>query len=65
MEIRKQIIISPVFKPQTIHKTLPTASDMRNITEQAIAASEERLRALVTATSDVIYSLSADWLVMR
>src|ERR1700743_1329714 len=33
--------------------------------EQAIAANEERLRALVTATSDVIYSLSADWSIMR
>ena len=33
--------------------------------EQEIAASEARLRALVTATSDVIYSLSADWRVMR
>lgn len=31
---------------------------------QAIAASEERLRALVTATSDVIYRLSADWTIM-
>ncbi len=30
----------------------------------AIAASEERFRALVTATSDVIYGLSADWSVM-
>ncbi|MDN3583464.1 PAS domain S-box protein [Mucilaginibacter flavus] len=32
---------------------------------RAIAADEERLRALVTATSDVIYSLSPDWEVMR
>jgi PAS domain S-box-containing protein len=38
---------------------------MTNINEQAIAASEQRLRALVTATSDVIYSMSADWRVMR
>jgi PAS domain S-box-containing protein len=38
---------------------------MPHLNEQAIAASEERLRALVTATSDVIYSLSADWRVMR
>lgn len=29
-----------------------------------VAASEARFRALVTATSDVIYSLSADWEVM-
>jgi PAS domain S-box-containing protein len=32
---------------------------------RAITASEERFRALVTATSDVVYSLSADWEVMR
>ncbi|WCT10321.1 PAS domain S-box protein [Mucilaginibacter jinjuensis] len=32
---------------------------------RAVAADEQRLRALVTATSDVIYSLSADWEVMR
>lgn len=38
---------------------------MHNLSEQAIAASEERLRALITATCDVIYSLSADWKVMR
>ena len=40
-------------------------SDMYNLNKQATAASEERLRALVAATSDVIYSLSADWEVMR
>lgn len=33
--------------------------------KKAITASEQRLRALVTATSDVVYSLSADWEVMR
>lgn len=32
---------------------------------RAIIASEERLRALITASSDVIYSLSPDWEVMR
>jgi PAS domain S-box-containing protein len=32
---------------------------------QAITASAERLQALVRASSDVIYSLSADWEVMR
>lgn len=30
-----------------------------------LSASEQRFRALVTATSDVVYSLSADWEVMR
>lgn len=32
---------------------------------QAVSASEQRLRALVVATSDVIYSVSADWEVMH
>lgn len=38
----------------------------RQVSERrALSASEERLRALVTASSDVIYSLSADWEIMR
>src|ERR1700761_6554310 len=32
--------------------------------EQAVAASEQRFRALVTATSDIIYRMSPDWQVM-
>lgn len=32
---------------------------------RTVSDSEKRLRALVTATSDVIYSLSADWEVMQ
>ncbi|WP_179414291.1 PAS domain S-box protein [Mucilaginibacter sp. E4BP6] len=40
-------------------------ADNSNLNELKIAASEQRFRALVTATSDVIYSLSADWEVMR
>jgi two-component system sensor histidine kinase VicK len=31
----------------------------------AVAASEARLRALVTASSDIIYSMSPDWKVMQ
>lgn len=34
-------------------------------TEEALRTSEERFRALTTATSDVIYNMSADWAVMR
>ncbi|WP_461450658.1 PAS domain S-box protein [Mucilaginibacter sp.] len=41
-----------------------TPADNSSLNEQKIAASDERFRALVTATSDVIYSLSADWSVM-
>lgn len=33
--------------------------------KQAVAASEERFKALVTATSDSIYSMSPDWSEMR
>ncbi|WP_158798832.1 PAS domain S-box protein [Pedobacter sp. L105] len=42
-------------------------TDFSNIptsNEKTAAASEARFRALVTATSDVIYGLSADWQVM-
>ena len=44
---------------------MTTLPQKTNLHDQAIAASEERLSALVTATADVIYSLSADWVVMR
>jgi len=40
-------------------------SDNSNLNEQKIAASEERFRALVTATSDIVYSMSPDWRVMQ
>ncbi len=40
-------------------------SDDPLFNKQTVAANEERFRALVTATSDIIYSLSADWKVMR
>lgn len=33
--------------------------------EEALRAGEERLRALVTASSDVVYRMSADWTEMR
>lgn len=45
----------PVFMTQTPRSIL---------NEQAVAASEQRFRALVTATSDIIYRMSPDWLVM-
>jgi PAS domain S-box-containing protein len=37
----------------------------RKRAEQALAMSEERFRALVMATSDVVYRMSPDWSVMR
>ena len=38
---------------------------MRREADQSIRASEERFRALVSATSDVIYRMSPDWTEMR
>ena len=38
---------------------------MRREAGESIRASEERFRALVSATSDVIYQMSADWTEMR
>ncbi len=40
-------------------------ADNSNSTAQTVATNDERFRALITATNDVIYSLSADWSVMR
>src|SRR4051812_14964356 len=40
-------------------------SDNQVPNKQLIAANEDRFKALVAATSDVIYSLSADWRIMR
>ncbi|MET0231559.1 MAG: HWE histidine kinase domain-containing protein [Rhodanobacteraceae bacterium] len=39
--------------------------ELRQKTDAALRASEERLRALVNASSDVVYSMSADWTEMR
>ncbi len=38
---------------------------LRRESEQAIRQSEERLRALISATSDVVYRMSPDWTEMR
>jgi PAS domain S-box-containing protein len=38
---------------------------VRKIAEEALKESEERFRAYVTASSDMIYCMNADWSVMR
>ncbi|MGM9475557.1 ATP-binding protein [Pedobacter sp. GSP4] len=40
-------------------------SDQPNFTEETVIASEQRFRALVTATSDIIYRMSPNWQEMR
>ena len=40
-------------------------SRLRRETEQALRESEERFRALVTASADVVYRMSPDWSEMR
>jgi PAS domain S-box-containing protein len=50
---------------QFFSDTMTTPSEKYILTNQAVTANEQRFRALVTATSDIIYSLSADWRVMR
>ena len=37
----------------------------RQLSREALRASEERHRALVTASSDVVFQMSADWTVMQ
>jgi len=44
---------------------MTSTPDQRSSNEIKVAASEARFRALVTATTDVIYSVSADWKVMH
>lgn len=44
---------------------MTNSSNKPPLKEQGVSASEDRFRALITATSDIIYSLSADWRVMR
>jgi PAS domain S-box-containing protein len=61
-------IFVPVLGPEGDVEAI--AGTTRDITERAIAEdalrrSEERLRAFVSATSDVVYRMSADWSEVR
>jgi PAS domain S-box-containing protein len=40
-------------------------AESRQLSREALRASEERHRALVTASSDVVFQMSADWTVMQ
>jgi len=42
-----------------------SATEDKYISKKAIAANEERFRALITATSDIVYIMSADWREMK
>lgn len=42
-----------------------SVNDDKHPNKKAIAANEERFRALVNATSDIVYIMSADWREMK
>ncbi|MBE0595723.1 MAG: response regulator [Desulfuromonadales bacterium] len=70
-ELEKRIYdlhFNPVWDAQG--RQIAAAHILRNVTEQvrmqqALAESEERFRALVTASSDVVYRMAPDWSEMR
>lgn len=66
--INVSLSLSPVF--DISGKVTAISAITRDITgskkaEEALSKSEERFRALVTASSDVIYRMSPDWRVMN
>jgi PAS domain S-box-containing protein len=63
-----EYIFVPVFgEDGTIQAVAGSTRDIteRKRFEESLRTSEQRYRALVTATSDVIYSLTGDWTVMH
>jgi len=63
-----EYIFTPVFgaggKIEGVAGSTRDITDRKSM-EEALRASEGRHRALVTATSDVVYRMSADWLEMQ
>lgn len=53
-------VLNPAGKAEAIAGTTRDVTDRVNI-EEALKQSEERLRAFVRATSDVVYRMNGDW----
>lgn len=63
-----EYIFVPVFGPDgSIEAVAGSTRDItdRKLSEEALRRSEQRYRAIVTATSDVVYRMSADWVQMQ
>ena len=48
-----------------VHLAITSDISQRKLAEELLRTSEERFRALVTASSDVVYRMSPDWSEMR
>ncbi len=51
--------------PLSAHGTAADSTELKRAEEALLSQSEMRFRAFVTASSDVVYSMSLDWSEMR